>query len=41
MKQPDYNGYETAKRILIAKHPNHTPEQYHRAIRRIAKRYGV
>jgi len=41
MKQPDYSGYEAAKRIWIAKHPNHTPEQYQRAIRRIAARYGV
>jgi hypothetical protein len=41
MNTPNYQGYEAAKRIWIAKHPNHTPEQYQKAIRAIAKRYGV
>jgi hypothetical protein len=41
MKQPDYSGYEAAKRIWLTKNPSHTPEQYQRAIRRIAARYGV
>jgi len=41
MKQPDYSGYERDKRDWIAKHPNHTPAEYERAMRNIAARRGV
>jgi len=41
MKQPDYLGYESAKRQWIAANPNATPEQYTAAIRKIAERFGV
>ena len=41
MKTPDYAGYESAKRKWIASNPNATPEQYQRAMIRIAARYGV
>lgn len=41
IKQPDYSGYETAKQRWIANNPYATPEEYQRAIRKIAARYGV
>jgi t-SNARE complex subunit (syntaxin) len=41
IKQPDYSGYESAKQQWIASNPNATPEEYQRAIRKIAARYGV
>jgi hypothetical protein len=41
MKQPDYSGYERDKRDWIAKHPNATPSEYDRAMRKIAARHSV
>ena len=36
-----YRAYEAAKRQWIAANPAATPEEYEKAIRMLAKRYGI
>ena len=41
IKKGKYHAYEAAKRQWIAANPAATPEQYEKAMRLIAKRFGV
>jgi hypothetical protein len=40
-RNPDYSGYERAKRLWIANKPNATPNEYQKAMRKLAARFGV
>jgi len=39
--QPDFAGYERAKRVWIANNPTATPSQYATAMRKLAARFGI
>ena len=39
--QPNFAGYEAAKKKWIARNPNATPNEYQKAMRALAARYGV
>lgn len=36
-----YHAYEAAKRQWIAANPAATPEEYEKAMRKLARRYGI